>query len=486
MSTGVPRPRNGKLTIPVLEKLVEADEIDTVILWFPDHLGRLMGKRLDASFFLSDPEAGTHGCDYLLTCDYDTQPRDGFSYSSWDSGYGDFHMVPDMTTLTVAAWLNRTAFVICDIVDAHTHIPVDVAPRSILAKQVDRARLMGFDVMAASELEHYLYHDSFRQANEKHYHKLTPTGWLSADYHMMQGAREEEIHARVRRALTRSGVPVESCKGETGLGQAELNVKYANVMQMADRHMIFKQAFKEVCDDMGKSVTFMAKPHTDQPGSSCHIHLSLWKDGKNAFGNHELQKFNSNSNSLDVMEDLGGGVVASSVFKGFLGGWMKRMKETTVMYAPTVNSYKRFKESSWAPTSVSWSGDNRTSGFRVVGVGSDKGLRIECRIPGADANPYLAFAASLAAGLDGIEQGLAPPPVSMGNVYDNKTRAKSVEETVPSTLKEAAKLFEKSKFARKAFGDQVVEHYAHHFDCESRLGQEVVTDWERARYFEQV
>ncbi len=280
---------------------------------------------------------------------------------------------------------------------------------------------------------------------------------------MLQGAREEKFTAAARRHLKQSGIPVENSKGEWGLGQHELNIRYADVLTMTDRHVIFKQCLKETADQMGVSVTFMAKYTNGQAGSSCHIHLSLWQDGRNAFAGDK--QF--------------GPVMGSDVFRWFLGGWMAHAPEMMVCYAPTVNSYKRYEDGSWAPTRIAWSYDNRTAGFRVVGKGES--LRIECRIPGADVNPYLAFAAALASGLDGIANQTEPPPIFEGDVYMAQELPR-----VPYTLREATNLFAASDFARQVFGADMVDHYTHFFRTEQALYDTAVTDWERKRYFERI
>ena len=300
------------------------------------------------------------------------EPVPGYSFANWELGYGDVHMVPDLATLRVATWLDKTAFVLCDVKSEKTHDYVAVAPRSILRRQVDAAKKLGYTGYAGTELEHYLFQTSYRQAAQQDYRNLEPAGWYLEDYHMLQGTRTEGFHAAARRHLKNSGVPVENSKGEWGKGQHELNVRYAEVLDMADRHVVFKQCLKEIAEAMGMSVTFMAKFAADGAGSSCHIHFSLWRDKKNAF-------------------EKGG-----DLFRWFLGGWIAHVPDVMVFYAPTVNSYKRYVDGSWAPTRMAWSIDNRTAGFRVVGSGQS--LRIECRIPGADCNPYLALAASLASG----------------------------------------------------------------------------------------
>jgi glutamine synthetase len=454
----------GMLTKDELATLVASGAIETVLVVFTDHYGRFMGKRFDADFFLEDTLAhGAHACDYLLTVDMEMNPTPGYRFANWERGYGDFHLVPDMATLRVAAWLDKTAMVLCDVEDAKAKKPVSVAPRSILRAQLARASKQGFGAMASSELEYYLYRDSFRDAAAKKHSSLEPIGWYLEDYHMLQGAREEPFNAQARRHLKNSGVPVENSKGEWGLGQHELNVRYTDALGMADRHAIYKQCLKEIADKLGLSVTFMAKIAADQAGSSCHIHMSLWKGKKSAFpGTKKL-----------------GPVRCTDTFRWFLGGWIAHASDVMPFYAPTINSYKRYQSGSWAPTRLAWSYDNRTAGFRVVGEGQS--LRIECRIPGADCNPYLAYAAALASGFDGIENEIEPPAIFEGDIY-----AAQELPRVPSTLREANALFAKSSFTKSAFGADVVEHYAHFYANECDQYDKAVTDWERQRYFERI
>jgi glutamine synthetase len=453
----------GLLTREKLAKHVAGGAIDTVIVAFTDHYGRLMGKRYDAGFFLEDAVAhGSHACDYLLTVDMEMTPVQGYRFASWERGYGDVHLVPDLGTLRIASWLDKTALVLCDVRDGAGK-PAAVAPRTILNEQIDRARRLGFAVNAASELEYYIFRDSYRDAARKGLRDLEPAGWHIEDYHVLQGGREEFFNGEARRHLRRSGVPVENSKGEWGLGQHELNVRYAGVLEMADRHVVFKQCLKDLAERLGVSVTFMAKFAADQAGSSCHVHMSLWRGGKSAFPGRRAF----------------GAIRASDTFAHFLGGWIAHAPEMMVFYAPTVNSYKRYQSGSWAPTRLAWSHDNRTAGFRVVGEGQS--LRIECRVPGADCNPYLAFAAALASGLDGIEKGIDPPPMFEGDVY-----AAENLPTVPKTLSEATKIFEASPFTKTCFGKDVVEHYAHFFRTEQEQFDRAVTDWERQRYFERI
>jgi len=454
----------GKLDIDSLRVLTDAGDVDTVIVAFTDHYGRVHGKRVDASFFVEEvAAAGTHGCNYLLTVDMEMEPVSGYRYASWDLGYGDFHMVPDLSTLRTASWLQSTAIVLCDLVDDSTHDFVSVAPRSMLRLQIDRLAALGFSAKAASELEYYLYEESYREAAQKGFSDLTSVGWYSEDYHLMQGAREEFYNGAVRRHLSASGIPVENSKGETGRGQHEMNIRYADVLEMADRHTIMKLLMKDLADQLGVSATFMAKPETDEAGSSCHIHLSLWSGDENAFAG-------------DVAI---GQIRCSATFSRFLAGWMDNIIDLMPLFAPTVNSYKRFQESSWAPTNIAWSYDNRTAGFRVVGAGPS--LRIECRVPGADVNPYLAYAGALAAGIDGIERGLEPPEILSGDAYAAKDLA-----VVPPTLTQAIPAFANSELVRSAMGSDVQDHYAHFYSVEAAAYDAAVTDWERARYFDRI
>jgi glutamine synthetase len=427
-----------------------------VVAGFTDHYGRLMGKRFDAEMFVEDiAKHGGHACDYLLTVDMEMDPVPGYRFANWDLGYGDFHLVPDLATLRVASWLEKSALVLCDVKSEKTHDYVAVAPRSILRRQIDLTKEKGYQAFAATELEHYLFRTPYRDAARQGFRDLEPAGWYLEDYHILQGTRTENFHAAARRHLKHSGVPVETSKGEWGAGQHELNVRYAEALEMADRHTVFKQCLKEVADAAGMSLTFMAKFATDRAGSSCHIHFSLWKDGRNAFDKQ------------------------SDVFRWFLGGWLAHVPDVMVFYAPTVNSYKRYVDASWAPTRLAWSNDNRTAGFRVVGTGP--ATRIECRIPGADCNPYLALAASLASGLEGIKKQIAPPEAFVGDIYAAKDLAR-----VPYTLSQAAETFVKSDFAKRAFGEEVVEHYSHFYRTEAAAYDKAVTDWERARYFERI
>ena len=449
------------MDVAELKAAIAADEIDTVVVAFTDPYGRLMGKRFDADFFVDDGlDHGTHSCNYLLTVDMEMEPVPGYAYASWDLGYGDFHLVPDLDTLCRAGWTDRAAFVLCDVVDDETDERVAVAPRSLLRSQIGRLADLGYSIAAASELEFFLFTDSYRDAHQKGYAGLEAAGWYSEDYHLMSTARIEDFVSETRRALKRTGIPVENSKGEWGRGQHEVNIRYTDVLAMADRHSLMKHGMKELADRMGVSATFMAKPHTDEAGSSCHVHLSLWDGDANAFATADPSTH-------------------SDLFRWFLGGWMAYVQDFMVWYAPTVNSYKRYQDGSWAPTRIAWSKDNRTAGFRVVGSGPS--LRIENRIPGADANPYLVYAASLASGLAGIEQQIEPPEAFTGDVY-----AASDLERVPYSLEQALAAFRTSSVVADAFGTDVVEHYARFTEVEVAAYQQAVTDWERARYYERI
>ncbi len=444
------------LALDELRDLAANGDIDTVVTAFPDAYGRLMGKRIAAEFFLDHTAGhGMHACDYLFTVDMGMEPVPGYAFANWELGYGDVHAVPDLATLRRATWLDRSALVLCDVHDDATHDDVAVAPRSVLRRQVDAASAEGYTVMAASELEYFVLEGSYRDAREAGYRGLRPLGGYIEDYHLLSGRRAEPLNAAARRHLAASGVPVEFSKGEWGPGQHELNIRYGDALAMADRHSIYKLCLKDLADELGWSVTFMAKLDAELAGSSCHMHVSLWEDGRNLFAGE------------------------SDEFRWFLGGWMAHAAELMPCFAPTVNSYKRFQAGSWAPTALAWSRDNRTASFRVVG--KDESLRIEFRVPGADVNPYLAYAAIVAAGLEGVRQQIEPPPVFEGDVY-----AAAELERLPGSLQEAVDRFDGSDFARAAFGDGVVDHYAHFFRTEQAAWERAVTNWERARYFEQI
>ncbi|HYV02801.1 MAG TPA: glutamine synthetase family protein [Actinomycetota bacterium] len=455
----------GRLDRETILDLIERGEIDTVLMVFPDLQGRFMGKRVTGEFFrndILDGEGAIHACNYLLAVDMEMEPLPGFAYANWDTGYGDLKAIPDMNTLRLIPWLEKTALVICDAHDEETGEQVEVSPRRILKRQIERAQAAGYTVKTGSELEFYLFKDSFEDAAGKGYRALQPHSTYIMDYHILQTTKDEYLIRRIRNGMDAAGVPVEFSKGEFGRGQQEINLRYADALEMADRHMIYKNGVKEMASQEGRAVTFMAKWSMAEAGSSFHLHSSLWDE--------------AGDRSLMWQDD--GPHHMSSLFRRYLGGLMDTAYEMSWMFAPFVNSYKRYRLGSWAPTAIVWGHDNRTCGFRIVG--EHGGFRVECRIPGADANPYLAFAATIAGGLHGIENGIEPPEMFQGNAYE----AKGVRR-VPSSLHEAVDAFKGSETARKAFGDFVFEHLLNTALQEQVIfDNNVVTDWELERYFE--
>ena len=448
------------MNLQTLKTKVRRGEIDTVVTVFPDVFGRLVGKRFAAKFFLDQVAShGTHGCNYLLTVNMEMDPQDGFALANWDKGFGDFEMRPDLATLRALPWQPGAVLVLCDLLH-HDGSLVAEAPRSVLRRQLEAMARRKFTCFTASELEFFLFNQSFHDAFKADYRNLIPSSDYRIDYHTMQPARDEAIFRAVRNDMTAARVPVESSKGEWGRGQHEVNFVYDEPLPMGDMHVVFKQGMKEIAAQHGKCVTFMPKPWAAEVGSSCHIHISLWRGGRNTFWDAKS----------------GGG---SALFRQFLGGLMKYSPELCLFYAPTINSYKRYQSASWAPTKMAWSHDNRTVGFRVVGQGNS--FRIENRMPGADANPYLAFAAMMAAGLAGIDEKLDCGPDYRGNAYvDGKLKA------LPKSLATAAELLHGSKLARSAFGGEVVDFHVHTARLEAQAFNDAVTDWERTRYFERI
>jgi glutamine synthetase len=458
-----PQPR-GKLSLDHLQQFVAEEQIETVLAVMPDLYGRLVGKRISGHYFVDTVLPGAlHACDYLLACDMEMEPVPGYAFTSWASGYGDMRLRPDLSTLRYASWLDKTAIVLCDVYHEERDELVDVAPRTILRRQIERAAEQGYVAMGGSELEFYLFRDSYEAVADKQYINLQPFGNYIEDYHIFQGTKAEPVIGAIRRHLERSGVPVEFSKGEWGPGQHEINLRYADFLEMADRHVLYKHAAKEIAWQHGYALTFMAKWDERHAGSSMHVHASLWGD--------------NGATPLFAGPEAIGPVHVSPLFRWFLGGWMAHVRDIFAFYAPYPASYKRFVAGSFAPTGIAWSYDNRTAAFRIVGHGPS--LRIECRAPGADANPYLAFAATLAAGLDGIARQSEPPPIFAGDVYTTQHLPQ-----VPQTLPEAIAALTQSPWARETFGDAVVEHYEHFFRTEQRKFDAVVTNWERARYFE--
>jgi len=437
------------MTHEELEKAVASGEIDTVLAVMPDLYGRLLGKRLTGHYYLEHvADDGMHVCDYLLASDMEMDPVPGYAFTNWERGYGDLHVVPDKATLRRAAWLEKTALVLCDT-DA------SIAPRTMLQAQLAKLKARGLTAMGGTEIELYVFDESYDALREKHYAAPKTAGRYIEDYHIFQGTKEEALVGAIRRALDASGVPIESSKGEWGPGQQEINLLFCEAQEQADRNVLYKHAAKEIAWQQGKAVTFMAKWDETLAGSSMHVHLSLWHDnGTNAFDD-------------------------PTFFRHFLGGMMHHARAITAFFAPNVASYKRYQAGSFAPTSIAWCKDNRTAGFRVVGSG--KSLRIECRIPGADANPYLVYAALVAAGLDGVDSAIEPPPLFEGDVYEAQGLPR-----VPAYLREAIHAFESSDFPARAFGQAAVTHYLHFWRTEQRKFDEVVTDWEKKRFFERI
>jgi glutamine synthetase len=441
------------ISLAELREAAEEGSIDTVVVAFTDMQGRLMGKRVDAEFFVDENvgETGVEGCNYLLALDMEMDPKPGYSIANWESGYGDFLLQPDLATLRRIPWLEATALVLCDVF-WHDGTPVAPSPRQVLKRQVERAAELDYTPMFGSELEFYLFEETFQEAHRKGYRELTPSVPYILDYHILATTYSEGLMRQIRTGMKGAGLVVESSKGEAWPGQQEVNFRYADATTMADNHTIYKNGAKEIAFANGCSITFMAKPHHEWIGSSCHIHSSLWRDGENAFAGE------------------------SDAFKQYLAGQIACLKELAVFMAPTVNSYKRFAAESWAPTTLAWGYDNRTCGFRIVGHGG--GLRTETRIPGGDVNPYLSFAALLAAGLHGIENELELPPPLEGNAYVSDA------ERFPHSLRDAIAALEQGTMARAAFGDDVVDHYLNYARIEQELFDGVVTDWERERLFE--
>jgi glutamine synthetase len=451
----------GVLTLDALQEAFDAGEIDTVVVAGIDMQGRLMGKRFHAAHFLKGGWEETHCCNYLLAVDMEMWTVPGYASASWEKGYGDYVMKPDLATLRRIPWAPGAALVLCDLLDHHTHEEVPQSPRAVLKRQVARARAMGFDAMMATELEFYVFEQSYEALRDHGTDKLTPISGYNEDYHIFQTAKEEPLMRALRNGLYGAGIWVENTKGEAEAGQAEVNVRYADALTAADQHILIKEATKEIAHSQGKSVTFMAKYDHRRAGSSAHVHQSLWTlDGKPAF--------------FDKAAPYG----MSDLMRAYLAGQLEHAREITLFLAPYINSYKRFCVGMFAPTKAVWSCDNRTAGFRVCGDGT-KGVRVECRIGGSDLNPYLACAALLAAGLDGVERALTLEPELRGDMYTTA----GIRE-IPKTLREAAELADGSSWLRSTLGDDVVDHYVHAARWEVAEMDRVVTDFERQRLLE--
>ena len=444
----------GRLTLEQLRSEVHNGFIDTVLVVLTDMQGRLMGKHVDAQHFLNEmTEHGGEACNYLLAVDVDMRTVEGYAMSSWNTGYGDMVMKPDLATLRRIPWLEKSAMIQVDLED-HQHEPIKPSPRQILKRQLDRLAEQNLMALAATELEFIVFKDSYDTAWQKGYKDLTPANLYNVDYSMIGTSRVEPLIGRIRREMAQAGLIVENSKGECNFGQHEVNFKYKDALSTADDHVVYKTGAKEIASQMGTSITFMAK-YNEREGNSCHIHFSLrTSDGKAIFKEKP------------------------DMFEHFLAGQLACLREFSLLYAPNINSYKRYAVGSFAPTAVAWGRDNRTCGYRVVGDGPS--LRVENRVPGADVNPYLALSAMIAAGLHGIENKLPLEAEFKGNAYASK------KPRVPSTMREAQNLFAKSKVAKAAFGDDVVAHYLNYAEVELLAFESAVTDWERVRGFERL
>jgi glutamine synthetase len=455
------------LTLEQLRVEVDEHKIDTVVLAFTDMQGRLQGKRLSAEFFLEEvAEHYSEGCNYLLAVDVDMNTVDGYAMSSWDRGYGDFVMAPDLGTLRRVPWHDGTALVIADLTWLDG-APVLASPRQILKAAEQRLAERGWTAMVGTELEFIVYQDTYEQAAAKDYRDLVPSNQYNVDYSILGTSRIEPLLRRIRIEMAGAGLYVESAKGECNLGQHEIAFRYADAVTTCDNHSIYKTGAKEIAAQEGMSITFMAKPNARE-GNSCHIHLSLrGDDGKGG----------AEGGGTPVLAG-DGPYGLSKLGEHFLAGQLAAMRELTLCYAPNINSYKRYVPGSFAPTSVRWGPDNRTCALRLVGHGAS--LRVENRVPGGDVNPYLAVAAMIAAGLHGIDHELPLEPPVTGNAYADTTAR------VPHTLRDALELWEKSELARQSFGAEVVEHYANYARVELAAYDAAVTDWELRRCFERL
>lgn len=452
---------SGKLTLEDLRQAAASGDIDTVLAVQVDMQGRLMGKRFQVEFFLDSAHEETHSCNYLLATDMEMMTVEGYKATSWAAGYGDYTMKPDLSTLRRIPWLDGTALVICDMLDHHTHAEVPHSPRAVLKKQVARLEAMGMTAFMASELEFFLFRESYEDAQELGHRGLTPISAYNEDYHIFQTTKEEDVMRAIRTGLQGADIPVENSKGEADAGQEEINVRYTDALTMADRHSITKNGCKEIAWSKGRALSFMAKWNYDFAGSSCHIHQSL-----------------SGADGTPLFYDADAEHGMSELMRHYLAGLLAHASEITYFLAPYINSYKRFMAGTFAPTKAIWSMDNRTAGYRICGADS-KSVRIECRVGGADLNPYLAYAALLAAGIDGMENKRVLEPAFVGDAYGGA----DIRE-IPATLRDATTALDGSAMLRAAFGDDVVDHYVHAARYEQFEYDRRVTDWEVGRGFE--
>ena len=451
------------LTLDQLRTSVEAGEIDTVIIAIVDMQGRLQGMRTSARYFLNEVAGhGTEGCNYLLAVDVDMNTVDGYAMSSWNTGYGDFVMHPDLDTMRLIPWQPGAALLLADL-QWEDGADVVASPRQILKKQLARLAEMGLNAYTGTELEFIVFRDTYEEAWDKNYRNLIPANQYNVDYSLLGTARVEPLLRRIRNSMEGAGLYVESAKGECNFGQHEIAFRYAEALRTSDQHVLYKEAAKEIAAQEGMALTFMAK-FNEREGNSCHIHISVRGNG------------DGHPDGAPVMADESNGHELSPLGRSFVAGQLAHMRELTLFSAPNVNSYKRFVPGSFAPTTIAWGRDNRTCAIRLVGHGH--GLRMENRVPGGDINPYLATPAMVAAGIDGIEKGMELEDALVGNAYE-ADRSK-----VPHTLDDSLRLWESSEFARDAFGDDVVDHYANMAKVELAAYSSTVTDWELRRNFE--
>ncbi|MGB0900906.1 glutamine synthetase family protein [Halocynthiibacter sp.] len=447
------------LSFDDLKLQVSAGEVDTVLICMIDMQGRLMGKRLVAQYFIDSGWEESHCCNYLLATDLEMATPDGYASTSWQGGYGDYIMKPDLETIRPMPWLDGTVMVLCDVLDHH-HNPVPHSPRAVLKKQIERLEDMGFSAVMATELEFFLFAKSFDEIRAEGFRDLEPISAYNEDYHIFQTTKEEHVMRPIRNHLYAAGIPIEGSKGEAEAGQEELNIKYAAAMDCADNHTIAKHAVKEIAWQQGHAASFLPKWHKERVGSASHVHQSLWKDGENVFYDADAQ------------------YGMSELMRHYMAGMIKYSSDMMVFLAPYVNSYKRFQKGSFAPTGTVWSIDNRTAGFRLCGEGS-KAIRVECRVGGADLNPYLAMAAQLAAGIAGMEEKLELQAPQAGDAYNDPDAKK-----LPANLTESMDALNASDMLKAAFGEDVVAHYHRCAQWEQEEFDQVVTDWEIARGFE--
>jgi glutamine synthetase len=457
------RCNGGAMDLAQLTTDIASGRIDTVIVAFPDLQGRPVGKRMTGPFFLDHVvDHGMEACDYLLGIDVDMDPQPGYEFANWDLGYGDVVCRLDLTTLMELPWMPGTAMVLCDLEDA-AGSPIEVSPRQMLRRQIERAAERGLVIRCATELEFYLFEETYQQAAQDGWRKLTPHSSTIEDYQILQTSRDEYVLRRIRNEMLAAGLPVESSKGEAGRGQHEVNLRYDTPLITADRHLVFKNGIKEIAAQEGRSATFMAKWTMAEAGSSCHLHTSLW----------------SADDDRPLIADPDHPTGISEVGRKFLAGQIHAAQELSWCFAPYLNSYRRYVPGSWAPTAVAWGEDNRTCGFRIVGHGASR--RVESRVPGADVNPYIALAAAIAAGLHGIDHDLELPAAYEGNAYT----ATDVTR-LPSNLADALASLRSSTVAEEAFGADVHHHLVNTAEREWALANEAVTDWELARNFERI